>query len=282
MESNLPQLDGRSADAILAELLDRRPAYVPELVPAPAMPALALLRIFSNYMQLTVDRLNQAPTKNLLAFLDMMGINLNPAQPARAVVTFRARDNGPNGRLLAGTKLLAAGASGPLPFETESGIAVAAAKLVEVVSLWPAQDAYVDHTTALNGGRQFTLFQGGTHIRHELYLSHPIVLAFAAKTIVEVELELAAAGSAPLNWIWESWDAQAWRSFHEFDVLDPNASHDGTAGLTRSGVVRLKAECGDSATTTVCGINGYWIRARLDQALPPDPARVLASADRIR
>ncbi len=76
MESNLPVLDSRDAGAILAELLQRRPAYVPELQPSPGLPALAVLRIFSEYMQLTADRLNQAPAKNLLAFLDMMGINL--------------------------------------------------------------------------------------------------------------------------------------------------------------------------------------------------------------
>src|SRR5262249_23002462 len=130
-QSQTPILDSRDAAAVLEELLARRPAYVPELRPVPGQPAHALLQIFARYMQVTIDRLNQAPDKNLLAFLDMMGISLIPAKPARAPVVFRPRPNSLDGRIEAGTRLGAtvAGAQAPILFETESAIAMAAASL---------------------------------------------------------------------------------------------------------------------------------------------------------
>jgi hypothetical protein len=86
----------------------------------------------------------------------------------------------------------------------------------------------------------------------------------------------------PLAIQWEYWDGQVWQSFREFDSADESASRDGTDGLTRSGVITLRAECGQSEKITVNGIEAYWLRGRASQPLPPDPARVLAEIDRVR
>ena len=44
---------------------------------------------------------------------------------------------------------------------------------------------------------------------------------------------------------------------------EPGRSFDATLGLTRSGTVRLVAECATSAPTQIAGRTGSWIRARL-------------------
>jgi len=77
-----PELDTRDAAKILSELLARRPAYIPEVGPQQGRPAYGLFQIFSQYMQAIVDMLNQAPDKNLMAFLDMLGVSLIPAMAA--------------------------------------------------------------------------------------------------------------------------------------------------------------------------------------------------------
>ena len=279
-----PELDTRDAAKILSELLARRPAYIPEMEPQQGRPAYGLFQIFSQYMQAIVDMLNQAPDKNLMAFLDMLGVSLIPAQGARAPVVFQSRPNSPDGRIVRGTRLAAdsPAAASPILFETEHTVALASARLAQIVSLWPARDSYVDHTSDLNGNRPFTLFRNGQKIDHELYLSHDTLLAFHGKSTIQIEFELAAPGSAPLSIVWEFWDGQAWRGFGAFDRNDPSASQDGTSGLTRSGVVTLRAECCDSAETSINGIKAYWIRGRADQPLPPEPARVFATVDRIR
>jgi hypothetical protein len=284
MENGMPTLDRRNAVQVLEELLRRRPAYVPELVPAPGGATSTLLQIFARYMEVVIDRLNQAPDKNLLAFLEMLGINLLPAQAARAPVVFQPLPNADNGRIIARTRVGAEvpGRATPVMFETESAIALAAARLVEVVSLWPARDAYADHTPAAIGGRPFRLFKLLQPVPHELYLAHDTLLAFGSGAVVEIEFELSTPGSVPLEIAWEYWDGQVWRPFTPFDRADHTASQDGTAGLTRSGVVTLRAECGQSAKKKILGLDTYWLRGRLEQPLPSDLARVLPEVDRIR
>lgn len=279
-----PILDPRDAGRVLAELLARRPGYLPGWLPASGQGGWGLLQILARYAEVIIDRLNQAPDKNKLAFLDMLGISLIPAQPARAPVVFEPLPNAGNGRIPAGTRLGAEvpGRSEPLTFETEDGIAMAAARLVEVKTLWPAQDQYADHTLDNAGGRGFELFANRKPVPHELYLAHDTLFAFAGQATVEIEIDLSTTGNTPLEIAWEYWNGETWRPFKPFDSIDESAGRDGTVGLTRSGVVTLHADCGAAKKTKVHGTEAYWVRGRLDQALPPDATRVLPEIDRLR
>src|SRR6185503_5388342 len=94
-----PTLDARHAEDVRDELLRRMPAYVPALRPARGGPAVALLEIFARYMDVAIGRLNRAPDKNKLAFLDRLGVNLIPAQAARAPAVFQPIPTAGNGRV---------------------------------------------------------------------------------------------------------------------------------------------------------------------------------------
>jgi len=277
-----PVLDGRDSEQVFGELLTRRPAYVPELSPSEGGAAQALFRIFARYMEVVTARLNQAPDKNLLAFLDRLGISLIPPQAARAPVVFTPLPDTGDGRIEARTRLGAqvAGRPDPILFETERGFAVAGARLVEVKTLWPARDAYADHSLELAGGRAFTLFDPGRPVAHAFYLAHDTLFAFTGDVTVDIELELGDPGNQPLAIAWEFWDGQVWQRFLAFDAA--GGSRDGTGGLTRSGIVKLKVACGQPQKTRVNGIEAYWVRGRLEDALSPDPAQVLPAVDRVR
>jgi hypothetical protein len=279
-----PTLDSRSTQDFYAELSAIEPAFVPELIPAAQGTAAALLQIVARFSWIVAQRLNRAPDLDKLAFLDMLGINLIPAQPARAPLVFQPLPLKSNSRIPAGTRVGASapGAAQPTVFETEADIALTAGTLTQVVSLWPDQDGFVDHSSDVAAGRQFTLFQSLSPIQHVLYLANHTLLAFKGKSTVEVRFTLAVNGSKPVIYRWEFWDGQTWRSFRDFEPTDPNASQDGTAGLTQSGIVTLKAECGDSASTAVSNITNYWIRGRLTAPLPPDPSRTSAVASHIQ
>lgn len=277
-----PVLDPRDATALMAELLRRRAAYLPEWQPRPGEPADALLRICARYAEVVLERLNGAPERNRLAFLDMLGASLLPAQPARAPVVFQPLPRAGDSRVEAGARLgaEAPGRPAPIRFETESAIALAGARLTDVVSLWPDRDAAAVHSAAAAGGQPFTLWERLAPVAHALYLAHDTLFALKGGATVELRFELAPAGSAPLDLAWEFWDGQTWRAFAEFGPA-ADASLDGTAGLTRSGTVTLRVACGEAAPTKVGGIEARWVRARLTQPLPPDPARVLPAVDRI-
>jgi len=84
-----PGLDARTIEALVQDLLMRRPAYTPEWTPADRGSGQALLQAFAHYLRALAERVNQAPTKLELAFLDMLGLSLLPAQAARAPVVFQ-------------------------------------------------------------------------------------------------------------------------------------------------------------------------------------------------
>ena len=283
MPADTPILDVRSAPDFATELSTAQPAFVPELPGLAQGVTTALTQILARFASIVGQRLNQAPTLDKLAFLDMLGINLIPAHPARAPLVFAPLPLATDSHIPAGTRVGASqpGITAPTVFETETDIAITAAALKQVVSLWPDRDAYADHSADVAGGRPFTLFESMSPVDHVLYLSHQKLLAFKGKSTVEVRFSLSCSGSKAVAFRWEFWDGQTWRSFRDFDASSYNASKDETFGLTSNGVVTLKADCGDSEATSVSNISNYWIRARLTSPLPPDPSRIFAVTNQI-
>ncbi len=287
MTSNgTPLLDQRTAEAMVADLLERLPGYTPGWLPTVGKPSWALIQIYGRYLHALAERLNRAPDKNKLAFYDLLGINLLPAQAAVAPVVFKPIPQIGDGRVPVRTQVAAtvAGRDEPLVFETKNAIALAAADLVEVVTLWPGKDAYADHSSAALGSQPFTLFNNLQPLPHELYLAHGTHFALAGQASVELHFELARPGSQPLGIAWEYWDGEVWRAFKAFKSVQSatdSDSVDGTDGLTRSGILRLAADCASTKPTTVNGIESYWVRGRLIEPIPPTPGLSLPLVDRI-
>lgn len=350
------QLDPREAAQIIAELLMRRPGYVGEWLPSKKGTDAAIVQIFARYLYAILKRLNQAPEKNKLAFLDLLGIQLIPAQSARAPVVFQLSAQATDSRVPAGTRL----AAPPPPertdqivFETERATGLAAAKLKEIVSLWPGRDQYIDHSTAFLAGQAFQPFKKNElqDTPHIIYIAQDILLALAGKVRLDVEFELVQPSNESLDILWEYWDGKVWRGFK---AMNPSCGEeegklDGTGGLTRSGRFRLEADCAETSKITlnkaslrvseqsleslksegipddvieklenikdqeitgeanfldvlkktigdqrteqfkpailkhvVRGIEAFWIRGRLTEPLPPNPAQVLPEVENIR
>ncbi len=284
-----PLLDPRVASQIIEELRARRAGFIREWLPAEKGPDAAILHIFARYLQAILQRLNQVPDKNKLAFLDLLGIDLIPAQAARAAMVFRLADKSPDSRLPAGTRMAAPPPperSEQIIFETERATGLAAAKLKEVVSLWPGRDQYLDHSAALLVGAPFQPFRKSQlqDTPHALYLAHETLLALTGKSHVDVKFELTTPSDEPLTIFWEYWDGQVWRGFLNSRpaCLEEAARLDGTAGLTASGAVHLQADCAETAKTTVNGIQAFWIRGRLTEPLPPQSGKILPEVDNIK
>ena len=273
-----PVLESRDADALAADLARRIPAFVPGWLPPAGGPGSSLLEIYARFLDALGRRIDRTPDKNELAFLDLLGLELLPAQAARAPVVFTPMPQLGDGSAAAGTRLAARpqGGGDPIVFETESAIGLAAARIAEVVSVWPGRDAYADHSSDAIGGRPFTLWQGLQPIRHELYLAHSVHLALAGAASVELDVALAVAGSLPLPIAWQYWDGDLWRDF-----AAPGPDDDRTDGLTRSGSLTLHSQCAQAQPTTVGGVKSYWVRGALSEPLPPDPTRTLPQIDRI-
>lgn len=287
---NTPLIDERDSNAVQKQFDNRRHGYLPAWNPPEKSAGAALRRVFSRLVETVLQRLNQAPARDKLAFLDLLGFRLTPAQSARAPIVFKLSDGAPDSAAPKATQVAApppAGSSQQIVFETEEDLGVAAAKLTQVVSLWPGRDQLIDHSAVHQSQLPFVLFQTLQlqPIPHVLYLAHGTLLAFAGKAHLEVDFDLTQGSSSPLDVIWEYWDSQVWRQFKSFQpscLEAAEAGHDGTLGFTRDGSVRLDTDAGQTAPTKVNGLQSYWIRGRLNQPLPPDPAQLLPQADTIR
>ncbi|MEN3330015.1 MAG: hypothetical protein V7638_4822 [Acidobacteriota bacterium] len=283
-------VDDRDQDAFLQELDARRRGYVKEWSPGPRDPGFGIQLIAARYLQAVVNRLQQSPEKNKLAFLDLLGQRLSPARAARTPVVFQLANDVSSSLAPAGTAVAAPpppGSNQQMVFETETEVGLTAGKLVQVFSLWPGRDEYINHSVDFINGKPFTFFDRDllVNTEHIVYLSHPVLLNLSGNVVLAVEFQLLHPAGEQLQIAWEYWDGKIWREFASVDTdcepatTDPN---DATNGLTSSGVVKLIADCATADKTTVNGVQGYWIRGRLIQPLPPDPAKLLPEVESIR
>src|SRR5690242_4440105 len=174
--------DSRSLEDLTNAVLARRPGYVPQWLPADKSAGNGVASIFARFLQTVIQRLNQAPEKNRLAFFDLLGIGLVPAQSARAPLSFKAIPGAPDSNAPAATQVSAPpppGSSDQIVFETEQAVGVMQANLAQMVSLWPGRDQYLDHSALLAAAQPVTLFD---HLQlqptpHILYLAHDTLLA---------------------------------------------------------------------------------------------------------
>ncbi|MBV9815022.1 MAG: putative baseplate assembly protein [Alphaproteobacteria bacterium] len=275
--SGSPIIDGRDRAQILADLIARAPAYVPEWSIAQDTPAYALLAILARGVEIQAAAENGMPDGARLGFLSTLGNSLLSAQSARTPLVFQLMPNAPLDVTLAGDSPVAAKLPPPPPsllgsaqatppapiFSTEGTITLTRAKLTALYSVDPNADTYADHTTALTSG--FTLFDQMQPVPHQLCLGHDSLFAISANAEIELSFDLGAthAKNAPPPMLidWEYLSADGW--------LPLRTVSDRTARLTQDGRITLHLDCGpDADKGKVNGIESYWLRGTVSTRVP--------------
>ncbi len=137
-----PVVDGRRFERFVRELRGFAPYYTPDMNLSDAESAgLALMKIAAHLAETIAVRLDRAPDKNVVAFLDKLGIVLLPAQPARAAIAFRlnAALQSPVA-VPAGARVTAQGKDGEIPFETNAEFVAIPGALQALYSFDPSRD----------------------------------------------------------------------------------------------------------------------------------------------
>ncbi len=133
MPLKAPELDTRSFDDLLSEARRRIPRYTPEWTDFnPSDPGMTLLELYAWLSEMMLYQMNRVPERNYIKFLQLLDLELRPAQPATAYVTFSGNRIETIGR---GTQVLAQqlGGGAPLIFETEHDLTLVRAQLSKVV-----------------------------------------------------------------------------------------------------------------------------------------------------
>ncbi len=148
MKSELPKIkiEERKCSEIDELLKEFIPHYTPEWACSDENdPGIALLKSFSYMTESVVQRLNLAPQKNFIAFLDMLGIKRLPAQPARVPLTFMPAKGLEKDILIPERTQVDANikinGQEELPFETEKNLLAITSQLKKIVAFDPAKDA---------------------------------------------------------------------------------------------------------------------------------------------
>ncbi len=263
-----PKIDPRSYDEVVQQtsaLVQYYTGWQPSKIGADA--GSALIRIFGRMVEQIIERLNQAPEKNFLAFLDLIGVQILPPKPAKAPLTFQLVATSPVDALVpAGTQVAALPREGEdeeTIFETDSDLVVTRAQLAALFVRQPSADQYADNTpTPANAGNSaFSTFVGTKLIEHSLYLAKDEI--FTAPGPKTVTLRIGSSnpnGLAALPIVWEYWDGTNWSNL--------SASATVQAGQWQVTMTNLPIP----ALTTINELTAAWIRARLNTALPPGAA----------
>ena len=102
MSLQSPKIDKRNYDEIVTQTIKLAEHYSRWKLDANGNPdaGKALIRIFGRMASLVSDRINQAPEKHFLAFLDLIGTQLLAPQPSTVPLTFNLVVGSPNDALV--------------------------------------------------------------------------------------------------------------------------------------------------------------------------------------
>jgi predicted phage baseplate assembly protein len=283
-----PNLDNRQFADIVAQAKTLIPRYVPEWTNFnESDPGITLVELFAWMTEIIIYRLNQVPDLNYIKFLQLIGIELEPAQPARAEVTFSvSRPDLTSVIVPGGTQVAAAGGSGAsVIFEIDEDLIAIGALLAGVQTF--DGSGYTTQTNKNNtSGQWFYPFTQTPQAGCALLLGFSSPVAFPTDQInlavslyqsglTQPVLASGASVPPPATIAWEYWGGSQWNSL---DVLS-----DGTRAFSQDGHILFNgpgslapAVAMGNISTPLC----YWFRARLQAAtyeLAPQISYVLTN-----
>src|ERR1700752_2759359 len=237
-----PPIDSRTAADVVQQLIKLMRCYSGEASQSHTGASRALVEIFGRYAELIIERLNQVPNKNQLAFLDLIGASLLPPQPPRGPLTFSLANGSRVDCLFPAPTQVAAAptASEPAPvvFETEAELVVTAARLVSLFTRRPDLDSYANKSVLIDSisTNEVSLFRGDIRkFEHSVYLAHDTLFSDPDLTTLTFAIETKANVTlSPWNVTWDRWTGKDFINFSTANVIDT------TAKLTKSGEVTLQ------------------------------------------
>ena len=209
-----PNLDDRTHAEIVEEAMRLIPQYCPEWTNHNASdPGITLIELFAWMTEMIIYRLNKVPEKNYLAFLDLMGIQRQPPQPARTVLTFGINERTDMVTVPASTQAATrpTGDRKAMTFETERDVVLINNKISRAVSQY--HDQYSDVTAYTDGRQPFQVFEGVSSVARYLYLGDERLENFSESAILTLKFDRPAGGerSFPQMLEWEYWNGERWK-----------------------------------------------------------------------
>ena len=264
-----PRLDDRHFQDIVNEAKGLIPRYCPEWTDHNLSdPGVTLIELFAWMTDLMLYRLNRVPDKNYIRFMDLIGIRLQGATPARAPITFWLSAPQPGTVTItkgAEVATVRTGDQAAITFTTDEDLTVIPPTLRMA---WTSSDEqnFVDQTPKLDLATElFEAFQRKPIAGDALYLGFGENLSQNIFSLT-IDCRVEGIGVDPKDppLAWEAWcgDGKNW--------VRCDVDSDGTGGLNTAGTVILHVPRGMEAKQ-LGKQRAFWVRVRVVPARPKQP-----------
>lgn len=278
-----PNLDDRQFADIVAEAKTLIPRYAPEWTNFNETdPGITLVELFAWMTEILVYRLNQVPNLNYIKFLQLIGIELEPAQPAKAELTFTLSRTDISSIIVPlGTQVAGSGSTGqPVVFETDQALVAIGAKLSAVQTYdgfgytpqtnknaIPGQWFYPFGPKPKEGNALLLGFSSAAPLPTEQI---NLAVTLFQDGLTPPVMKCATAIPPPATLVWEYWSGTQWQSIH----LDS----DGTRAFSQAGHVLFPGPGSLAKASTLPNVTDilFWIRARVQSASYEMPPQISA------
>jgi predicted phage baseplate assembly protein len=286
MELKTPQLDDRTFADLVEEARARISLYTPEWTDHNLSdPGITLIELFAWMMDILLYRLNRVPDKHFIKFMELIGMRLHEAEPARAPVTFWLIAPQPNPVTIpTGTEVatVRTETEAAIIFTTDGPLEVRLPVLSHVLTSTEGREGrvFIEHNVRAvqEGYASFAVFASEPPTGNDaLYLGFEQDLS---QHILGVELEVDEAQGAGVNpehppYVWEVVGTGLSEKEARLRV-----DVDGTRGLNVSGLIRIHLP--DMQRSERNGHMAYWVRCRLDLTNIENPYQVSPKINRVR
>jgi hypothetical protein len=250
-----PPIDHRTAPEIAAQLRSLLATYYPASFRNPnALTGVnaALVQVMARFAEIIIQRLNQVPEKNFLAFLDLLGATQLPPQAARVPLTFTLATGTTDDAVVpAGTPVAV---SETTLFETQRELIVTSAQLDSV--LVREGDRYADQTAALlsDNLNSIATFQGDRPIDHVFYIGHSQLLSFPEIQNLQIQFHALQTLGDNATVQWQIWNGTEWATIAPINPQVINQAGNQQLNFATVPAVPI---------SLVNGIANRWLRCRL-------------------
>jgi len=286
LQDHFPVIDDRSYDSIVNEVRSRIPRYTPEWTNLNETdPGIIIMELFAWLTEMQIFRLSQVPKLHYLKFLEMVGIELEPAKAATAKLTLQMSAGFSKASIIVPAKTQISSTepdeNGRIIFETDRAMTVMRARLVNLL----ADDGFNFRDLSNDNQDTSASFQpfGPAAVRDnsfmlgfdeelpETTINFTVWTPFIEneRVVSRCYTNVEVINTTQLSW--EYWNGREW--------LALTLLQDDSAALTRSGDIQLKGpktglmvaqSFGDISTPR------YWIRLRIDSSGYEDAPKIIA------
>lgn len=265
-----PNLDDRRFQDIVDEAKRRIAASCPEWTDHNVSdPGVTLVELFAWMTEMILYRMNRVPDRNYIKFLDLLGFQLQEAQPARTDVTFYLSSPQANAvEIPKGTEVatIRTEAQPSIIFSTEESLEVRPPGFASLITRSFADKEqkkarHRSHQLKQLGasGFQFNAFGDPPLIGDALYFGFKNDLS---QHVLGIALECDPAVAMGIDTTDPPWQWEGWHGGEGDDRWQPIAvEQDETGGFNQSGRILLRLPA--LAEREFQNRDGYWIRCRV-------------------